>query len=266
MTLDRQRVREQFAEYTRNYNPEDIMISLKIIHTYKVADICEKIAKSLDLSAGDVDFCWLSGMLHDIGRFEQAKRYGTFSDARSVDHAEFGADLLFGKDRLIDRFTDDRSLDETLETVIREHNKLKVKEDVTGKTLVFCNVLRDADKVDIFRVMIETPMDELFGQSMEALLNSGVTPGVMDQVLEHRAVSRATTKTAADHHIGHIALAFELVYPKSREITLEQGYFYQMFDFPSKNETMQKALADTKREIDKFLRVLPASSQDHQRP
>ena len=44
-------------------------------------------------------------MLHDIGRFEQIRRFGTFNDVQSVDHAEFGADLLF-KEGLIRKFAE----------------------------------------------------------------------------------------------------------------------------------------------------------------
>ncbi|MCR5157068.1 MAG: HD domain-containing protein, partial [Butyrivibrio sp.] len=152
--VDRQRVKEQFAAYTRNYDPTDPKIALKIAHTYRVADNCEQIARSIGLSDEDVEFAWLSGMLHDIGRFEQVKRYNTFIDSQSVDHAEFGSDLLFGKDNLIINYVDDRSRDKELETVIRQHNKYRVDSAVEGKTLVFCNILRDADKVDILRVNV----------------------------------------------------------------------------------------------------------------
>ena len=88
MGIDRQKVREQFAAYTRNYDPSDTKIALKIAHTYRVADNCERIAKSIGLDDEEVDFAWLSGMLHDIGRFEQVVRYNTFIDSESVDHAE----------------------------------------------------------------------------------------------------------------------------------------------------------------------------------
>ena len=252
MIIDRQRVRDQFSAYTANYNPDDTLISLKIFHTYKVADNCEAIARSLGLSDEEVEFSWLSGMLHDIGRFEQVRRYNTFNDAESVNHAALGAELLFGEDRLIDLFTDDRSMDSMLETVIRQHNRFRISEDVTGITLTFCNILRDADKVDIFRVIIDTPMEELFGEPREQLLTAGVTPSVLKQVLSRQAVLRGAMETTADHHIGHIALAFELVYPKSREIAKDQGNLYKMFDFPTKNDSMKKALIDTKKEVDIF--------------
>lgn len=252
MQIDRRKVREQFASYTRNYDPEDPKIALKIAHTYRVADICEEIAKSIGLSDEDIEFAWLSGMLHDIGRFEQVKRYNTFIDSKSVDHAEFGADLLFGDERLILNYCDDRSFDEMMEKVIRQHNKYRIDEAVVGKTLIFCNILRDADKVDILRVNVETPMEEIYNVSEDELLSSGVSEKVMDQVREHHAVNRDVMDSPAEHLIGHIALAFELVYPKSWEIAKEQGYIYRMFDFPSRNERTLKALKDTREELEMF--------------
>lgn len=252
MRIDRRKVREQFASYTRNYDPEDPKIALKIAHTYRVADNCEEIARSIGLSDEDVELAWLSGMLHDIGRFEQVKRYNTFLDSESVDHAEFGADLLFGDEHLILNYCDDRSFDAMMETVIRQHNKYRIDEAVAGKTLVFCNILRDADKVDILRVNIETPMEEIYNVSEDELLTSGVSEKVMDQVREHHAVKRDVMDSPAEHLIGHIALAFELVYPKSWEIAKEQGYIYKMFDFPSRNESTLKALKDTRNEVEMF--------------
>ena len=252
MQIDRREVREQFASYTRNYDPEDPKIALKIAHTYRVAENCEEIARSIGLSDEDVEFAWLSGMLHDIGRFEQVKRYNTFIDSESVDHAEFGADLLFGDERLILNYCDARSCDEMMETVIRQHNKYRIDETVAGKTLTFCNILRDADKVDILRVNVETPMEEIYNVSEDELLSSGVSEKVMDQVREHHAVNRDVMESPAEHLIGHIALAFELVYPKSWEIAREQGYIYKMFDFPSRNESTLKALKDTREELEIF--------------
>lgn len=255
MTFDRQSVKETFAAYTRGYDPEDPKIALKIAHTYRVADNCEKIARSIGLPDEDIELAWLSGMLHDVGRFEQVKRYNTFIDSESVDHAEFGADLLFGKDRLIDGYTSDRSCDELLEKVIRQHNKYRMSKMVEGQTLVFCNILRDADKVDILRVNVETPMEEIYNVTEEVLLTSGVSEKVMEQVREHHAVNRDVMVSPAEHLIGHIALAFELVYPKSWEIAKEQGYIYKMFEFPTRNESTKRALSETRQELEKFYNV-----------
>ena len=66
--------KKAFAEYTAAYNADDPKIKLKIDHTYRVAALCERIAKAAGMCAYDVELAWLSGMLHDVGRFEQIKR------------------------------------------------------------------------------------------------------------------------------------------------------------------------------------------------
>ncbi|MBQ6589789.1 MAG: HD domain-containing protein [Butyrivibrio sp.] len=256
MKIDRKNIRETFAAYTRRYDANDPKIALKIAHTYRVADNCEQIAKSIGLSEDEVEFAWLSGMLHDIGRFEQVKRYNTFIDSESVDHAEFGADLLFKEDMLAEEYYSDRSFDEMMEIVIRQHNKYRIDSSVTGKTLVFCNILRDADKVDILRVNVETPMEEIYNVTEDVLMTSGVSEKVMEQVREHRAVNRDVMDSPAEHLIGHLALCFELVYPKSWELAKEQGYIYKMMAFPSQNASTQRALVETRKELEDYYSVV----------
>ena len=86
MGVNRQYAKEAFARYTNEYKADDSRALLKIKHTYKVAQYCEEIAKNLCFSKDDVDVAWLVGLLHDVGRFEQLRRYGTFNDQKSVDH------------------------------------------------------------------------------------------------------------------------------------------------------------------------------------
>ena len=101
--IDRNHVIQEFQKYTSAYNPSDPKIKLKIDHTYRVAGLCSKIA---DEAGTDPELSWLSGMLHDIGRFEQVRRFNTFVDADSVDHAQLSSELLFDE-RLIASFAPD---------------------------------------------------------------------------------------------------------------------------------------------------------------
>ena len=219
MRIDRQRVKERFASYTRGYDPEDTKIALKIAHTYRVADYCEQIARSIGLTDDEVEFAWLSGMLHDIGR-----SVGNVQLA----HVYHGWKMMNAMG----------------------YNKYRMDAAISGKTLVFCNILRDADKVDIFRVNVETPMEEIYNVSSDVLFSSGVSEKVMEQVRERHAINRDIMNSPAEHLIGHIALTFELVYEKSREIAKEQGYLYKMFDFPTRNESTKKALTEIRSLID----------------
>lgn len=82
---------------------------------------------------------------------------------------------------------------------------------------MYCKILRDADKIDILRVNLDTPMEEIYNVTTEELKNSQVTPEVMQAFDEHHAVLRALKKTAIDNAVGHISLTYELEYPMSRK-------------------------------------------------
>lgn len=191
-------------------------------------------------------------MLHDIGRFEQIKRYNTFSDARSVDHAMFGADLLF-KDGLIRDFDLDMSSKELsiLEKSIRFHSAYRLPEELSDEEVKYCDVLRDADKVDIFRVCCDTPFEQIYNVTTQELKNSPVSEEVKACFNNRTAVLRKLKITPADYITGHICLVFELVYPVSREIAYRQGYLDKLLDFRSDNADTAKWFGYMKENIRK---------------
>ena len=275
--INRKNVINAFAEYVRNYDPSDEKIKLKIDHTYRVAGLCQRIAESLGLSEPDVDIAWLLGMLHDIGRFEQIRCFGTFNDVQSVDHAEFGADLLF-KEGLIRKFAEGyyeecelaRSGNEEaeqiiknnehhnkdtglLEMAIRQHNKYRVKEDLTERQRMFCDILRDADKVDIFKVNADIPMEIIYDVTTEELKNGVITKEVLESFYKKETVLKSVRRSAVDHIVGHISLLFELVYKESYRQAKEQGYVYKLLDFKSDVPEVNAEFDDMRKYVDEFL-------------
>lgn len=237
--MHRQQVEEVFRQYTSAYNADDPKIKLKIDHTFRVAMLAETIAKSV--GGTDTDLAWLCGMLHDIGRFEQVRRYHTFMDVDSVDHAVFGADLLF-QEGLLERFVSDLPEEKRriLEVSIRNHSAYRVQEGLTEEEYNYCNILRDADKIDIFRVNCDTPLEKIYNVTTEKLRTAGVSKEVKQCYYGRTAVRRECRRTAADYVVAHICLVFELVYPISRQIAKEQGYVDRLLDFSSRNAETQE--------------------------
>mgnify|MGYP003178858069 CR=1 FL=1 len=94
----------KFEEYLDHYDRDDDKIRLKITHTYGVVEYSRKIALRLGLPEEDVELAQIIGLLHDIGRFEQIKRFDSFEPA-TMDHAEFGVRILF-EEGMIRRFLD----------------------------------------------------------------------------------------------------------------------------------------------------------------
>lgn len=250
--IRREHVLREFRSYVSDYDISDDKINLKVVHTYKVAENSERIAASLDLSSDDIDLAWLIGMLHDIGRFEQIKRYHTFSDAASIDHAKFGADLLFGEG-LIRKFTDDPEYDDLIETSIRAHNAYILGEDEDERRLMFCKIIRDADKIDIFRVSGEFPKTVVYGTTDEILAKSEVTDEVVRASLKHETVHRSLKRTPADSIVGHISLVYGIYYPESIKILMEQGYLQKLMDTHNDNPETNRKIRIVSEEVSKYI-------------
>ena len=230
--MDRQKALDAFREYTTQYNASDEKVKLKIDHTYRVCGLCQQIATQSEFDENDIELAWLTGLLHDVGRFEQLKRYGTFIDAQSIDHAEFGADILFQEGKIRD-YIEDTLEDELLEKTVRCHSAYRVPANYTAREKKFADLLRDADKIDILKVNIIVPFEEIYNVTTYDLKHCKVTEEVMQAFFEEHAVLRSLKKTPVDNIVGHISLVYELVYPISRKLVCEQGYLNKLMDFQS---------------------------------
>ena len=284
--LNRKAVESFFETYTSTYDSSDPKIKLKIDHTYRVAALCEAIAESANALAAspnlalaknpslaragsnksevkrsrarslqstspvDCDLAWLSGMLHDIGRFEQIRRYNTFVDSQSIDHAQLSADLLFSEGLLqLLPVTLTKEQENILEVAIRSHSAYRLEPDLTEEEYTYCDILRDADKIDIFRVNCDTPKEDIYNVTTEELLTSPVSSGVKKCFDNRIAVIRSLRKYPADYIVGHICLYYELVYPLSRKIAREQGYLNKLLNFPSENPDTRAWFSYMKKHI-----------------
>ena len=105
---------QEFESYLNGYDRENDRIKLKIIHTYGVVKQAEELAGRMHLSAEDTDLARLIALLHDIGRFEQLKRYDSFEPG-TMDHAAYGVKVLFDEG-MIRRFLPDWTPSFTLQS------------------------------------------------------------------------------------------------------------------------------------------------------
>lgn len=252
MRIDKAKARAAFDEYVSHYNCKEEKVRLKIEHTYRVSSLCEEIAKSLKLPEEDVALAWLIGLLHDAGRFEQLKNYGTFIDARSIDHAHYGADILFCQGRIRDYVTDGEE-DRLIETAVRFHSAYRIPDGLDDRTELFCHIIRDADKIDILKVNVEFPLEEIYNVSTKELREGQITAEVMDSFEEEHAVLRSLKKTAVDNVAGHISLVYELVFPVSLRIVREQGFLDKLMDFESDNPETKKQFEHIREKMKKYM-------------
>ena len=123
--IDLEKAKNEFINYTNNYDSTNVHIARKIGHTFRVMEWSKKIAESLNLSKEDIDLATLIGLLHDLARFEQRRLYDTFSDSKSVDHGDLAVTIL-EENEYIRKYIEDNQYDDIIKTAVKNHNKFKM--------------------------------------------------------------------------------------------------------------------------------------------
>lgn len=245
-SIDHLRARAAFDAYVAPYDTANPRIALKVEHTLRVAELSERIAREAGFTPAGIDLAWLCGLLHDIGRFEQLRRWDTFSDAASTSHAALGVEVLFGADGnacadigdgssagVIHRFIDPNDeLESIVYAAVAYHSDFHLPDHLDVRTRAICDVVRDADKIDILRVTCSDSVETVLGVSEDELLASTVSPAVEDAFFEHRTVRRDERATPADYLVSLACFSYELAYPASLGIAEEQGFMFLPFERP----------------------------------
>lgn len=153
---DLEHLKQWFTDYVAGFytdNPMDnSTIRLKEKHTERVCKNMILIGKSLGLSDEDMVLTETMALFHDVGRFRQYAIYGTFKDVDSENHALLGLRELAAHN-VLDICTKDEK--KWITKAIVNHNAVTIPKKENGKSLFFIRILRDADKLDIWRVFIE---------------------------------------------------------------------------------------------------------------
>lgn len=215
-----------FIEYTKPYIDLDDIVRLKVNHTFRVVKLCEEIAKSLNMSEDDIELAKLCGLLHDIGRFEQWKRYQTFVDSKSIDHGDLGVEILIQND-FIRKFNEDKNLDSLILKTVKNHNKYKLEENLTEREKLFCNIVRDADKLDILYLY------DIENLKVNIELDC-FTKEIYESLLAEKQIIRTDCKSKTDFLSISLGFIFDLKLKKSFEILKDKNYMNEIIDIYKK--------------------------------
>ena len=218
-----ERAGQAFEEYLNGYDRENEKVKLKIIHTYGVVECAREIAKRMRLSREDQDLAAIIGLLHDIGRFEQLKRFDSFQPD-TMDHAAYGAEILFGEERMIRRFVEDDWFDSIIETAIARHSSFELGEIPDGRTLLHARLIRDADKLDNCRVKLEESLEVLLGVTEEEAGKGVISPEVWTSCQNRSSVLSADRVTPVDYWVSYIAQYYDVNFPETFSIMKEEKY------------------------------------------
>ncbi len=153
---DLKNLKKWFADYVSAFYTDDydynFALNVKKGHTMRVCDNIVMIGRKLDMSKHDLIIAETSALLHDLGRFKQFKKYGTFNDMLSENHARLGLREMAVHKVLSICLKAEKEL---IIKAVNYHNSLKLPSGENERTLHFIRLIRDADKLDIWKVFLE---------------------------------------------------------------------------------------------------------------
>jgi len=151
------------------------------------------------------------GLFHDIGRFNQFTRHGTFRDDLSFNHGHHGAEIMQKCGVLRSCSPRDRR---RIIIGIRHHNRARLPACFEKDVLQFIKIGRDADKLDIFHVLYDSLKKGVLHKSpditLRVKLDGPVNPQVLDELRLKKNVSIANLKSLADFFLIQLSWVYDI--------------------------------------------------------
>lgn len=229
-----------FNSYVKNFYGEDGVVNqnikLKEKHTLNVAKHSVNIAKSLSLTEEEIITAEIIGLFHDIGRFEQFRIYKTFNDFTSVNHSALGIKIL-EENKILKNL--DHKREKIIIKAISLHNTKELSDNLNEEELLFCKLIRDGDKLDIFRVIIEYE-NERKNNPNPALDNLPFTPGynkeLLEDILLNRKMSNESLKNYNDRKLYELSWITDLNFQFSFNYVKEKKILQILINCLPQNE------------------------------
>ncbi len=251
--IDIKKAKQVLNEYIKKYDDTNPKIRLKKEHILRVADNAKKLAEKLKLSQEDIDLAELIGLLHDIGRFEQIKRFNTFKDRQSIDHAVQGLQVLFDEG-LIRKFLKEDVYDKIIYIAIKNHNKIEIEKGLEERELLHCKIIRDSDKLDIFNVIITEPIENAVWFPINDLKKEKITDKVYENIMKDNIARYEDLKTNADNMVAWYAYVYNINFDETLEEIRKREYIEKMskkIDY--ENEETKQRMKNIKEKINKYI-------------
>jgi HD domain len=218
-----------FDSYVQTYNDIDEEgfrnILLKVEHTRKVCGIMAQLVEGEGLSPEEARIAEATALLHDVGRFPQFRRWRTFRDSDSDNHARLGIEVLREQGVLSDLPEGERMI---IEEAVRFHNLLALPLRFKSPTSMFIRLIRDADKLDIWRVFYDyfRLPDDLRPSAVTLGFpdRPRVTPECVAELAAGRIINLEHVRVLNDFKLLQISWVYDLNFRSSYRLLQQRGH------------------------------------------
>lgn len=215
-----------YVEKKRKQEEGDVSpIDLKFQHTLRVLSHAQNIVRKECFDEKTERCALLAALYHDIGRFEQYLRYHTFKDKESVNHGELGVEILSQEGCLQN---EDALTREIVIQAVGLHNKYALPETLSENVLLVTHVVRDADKLDIVRV-IDSHLRSEKPYNPTVVLSLPDDPDLSSKEVIHAALTNSVASYGALKSVNDFRLLLatwinDMNFAASRYAFIHQGH------------------------------------------
>ena len=254
-----------FCSSFRQKDPEQQRnIALKVEHTGRVCSNIRLIAGAESLDDERSRVAEAIALLHDVGRFPQYHRFRTFKDSESVNHAELAADILV-RAKALDNLAANEQ-DVVIEAV-RLHNAFRMPPEADREILLYLKLIRDADKLDIWRVFMEFYRLPHEQRASAVALGFPDLPQCSSEALaalsRRELVDLSTVKTLNDFKLLQLSWVYDLNFTASFALLRDRDYIDLLGAALPGREDVQEAVESVKHFAEAAMSVATIHSGTH---
>jgi len=252
-----QHIRRRFLIYVDAYiaraGKMQPMMKLKREHCAFVAKNARELAERNGWEPPALFAAEALGLLHDIGRFPQLEEYGTFRDECSIHHGLRGMQVI-QEEQILDGI--DEPLQKSLLLAVRYHNDRELNRAILPEALPWLKLIRDADRLDIYRVIIKTLQDGEVEKHPDVVLhlelNGPPSPRILKSISQHEPPAYADLHSVSDFLLMILSWTHQMeMLPAAHEIMFQRNII----------ENLTAFLPD-RPEIKSFLASLPTQNKE----
>ena len=244
-------LREWFAGFAGSFRSPDgeeqRNITLKEEHTQRVCANITRIAREEGLDGDRAALAEAVALFHDIGRFPQYRRYKTFKDSASVNHAQLGATVLV-RGGVLDKLP--RNEQVIIIAGVRNHNSFAIPPGLEPDVALFLRLVRDADKLDIWRVFLD--FYRLPEEERASAVSLGFpdlpeySPRIVAAVCRGELVQLAWVKSLNDFKLLQLSWVYDLNLASSFRMLEERAFINELANALPQHEDIGRAVAAVK--------------------
>jgi len=235
-----------FNDYVAGFYGDDKYVNanlkLKEQHSLRVCKEMLYLVKELGLEKEQRLLAETIALFHDVGRFKQFVRYKTYTDHKSIDHSLLGIKVL-QETNVLDGLQ--RNEKQLIRKAIEYHGQKELPGRLDGDCLLFCQLIRDADKLDVYYVVARYCRQyrrnpAKFSLELEFPDKPTYTPAVVEDILKGRRTSYSKLRVLNDMRLLQLGWVYDVNFAATLKRIKKRGFLQEIFGFLPETKEIEK--------------------------